>query len=54
MVALAKHPLVDQYDLSSLRSIFSGAAPLDGRLARGQDRLRKGAGPASPSRRATG
>ncbi len=28
VVALAKHPLVDQYDLSTLRSIFSGAAPL--------------------------
>jgi acyl-CoA synthetase (AMP-forming)/AMP-acid ligase II len=33
-VALAKHPLVDAYDLSSLRVIFSGAAPLDGALAR--------------------
>jgi acyl-CoA synthetase (AMP-forming)/AMP-acid ligase II len=32
-VALAKHPLVDAYDLSSLRVIFSGAAPLDGALA---------------------
>ncbi|MHB1171093.1 MAG: AMP-binding protein [Lacisediminihabitans sp.] len=31
-VALAKHPLVDQYDLSSLRTVFSGAAPLDGAL----------------------
>ena len=28
-VALAKHPLVDSYDLSSLRGIMSGAAPLD-------------------------
>ena len=28
-VALAKHPLVERYDLSSLRSIMSGAAPLD-------------------------
>ncbi len=28
-VALAKHPLVDKYDLSSLRAILSGAAPLD-------------------------
>lgn len=26
-VALAKHPLVDDYDLSSVHSIFSGAAP---------------------------
>jgi acyl-CoA synthetase (AMP-forming)/AMP-acid ligase II len=33
-VALAKHPLVDEYDLSSLRVIFSGAAPLDGALAK--------------------
>ncbi|MWB96984.1 AMP-binding protein [Agromyces seonyuensis] len=31
-VALAKHPLVDQYDLSSVRAILSGAAPLDGEL----------------------
>jgi acyl-CoA synthetase (AMP-forming)/AMP-acid ligase II len=28
-VALAKHPLVDSYDLSSLRAILSAAAPLD-------------------------
>ncbi|QTR01274.1 AMP-binding protein, partial [Saccharothrix algeriensis] len=32
-VALAKHPLVDQYDLSGLDTIFSGAAPLDVDLA---------------------
>ncbi|MFK0403537.1 AMP-binding protein [Microbacterium sp. NPDC090225] len=32
-VALAKHPLVDEYDLSSVKVIFSGAAPLDGSLA---------------------
>jgi len=32
-VALAKHPLVDDYDLSSLRTLFSGAAPLDASLA---------------------
>ena len=32
-VALAKHPLVDQYDLSSIKAIFSGAAPLDANLA---------------------
>jgi 4-coumarate--CoA ligase len=31
-VALAKHPLVDQYDLSSIKGIFSGAAPLDSNL----------------------
>ncbi|GAA4397027.1 4-coumarate--CoA ligase family protein [Tsukamurella soli] len=28
-VALAKHPIVDSYDLSSLRVVVSGAAPLD-------------------------
>ena len=33
VLALAKHPLVDQYDLSSLRQIFSGAAPLGGDVA---------------------
>ncbi len=33
VVALAKHPMVDQYDLSSLRQIFSGAAPLSAELA---------------------
>jgi acyl-CoA synthetase (AMP-forming)/AMP-acid ligase II len=32
-VALAKHPLVEQYDLSSLEVIVSGAAPFDGTLA---------------------
>jgi len=32
-VALAKHPLVDQFDLSSVKVIFSGAAPLDANLA---------------------
>ncbi|WP_353113774.1 AMP-binding protein [Microbacterium sp.] len=32
-VALAKHPIVDQYDLSAVRVVFSGAAPLDGALA---------------------
>ncbi len=31
-VALAKHPIVDQYDTSSIRIIFSGAAPLDQEL----------------------
>ncbi len=30
MIALAKHPLVDQYDLSALEQINSGAAPLGG------------------------
>ena len=33
VVALAKHPLVDEYDLSSLRMVFSGAAPLSAELA---------------------
>ncbi|GAB92587.1 AMP-binding protein [Gordonia rhizosphera] len=33
MVALGKSPLVDVYDLSSVRLILSGAAPLDSALA---------------------
>src|SRR5439155_6299801 len=33
VVALAKHPVVDNYDLSALRSILSGAAPLSAELA---------------------
>ncbi|HEX2284577.1 MAG TPA: 4-coumarate--CoA ligase family protein [Mycobacterium sp.] len=33
-VALAKHPLVDSYDLSSLNTVMSGAAPLDADLGR--------------------
>jgi 4-coumarate--CoA ligase len=28
-VALAKHPVIDQFDFSSLRTVLSGAAPLD-------------------------
>ena len=32
-VALAKHPLVDQFDLSACKAVFSGAAPLDAELA---------------------
>jgi acyl-CoA synthetase (AMP-forming)/AMP-acid ligase II len=32
MLALAKHPLVDRFDLSTLRFIGSGAAPLDAGL----------------------
>lgn len=28
MVFLAKHPLVDDYDLSSIRELLCGAAPL--------------------------
>ena len=33
VLGLAKSPLVDNYDVSSLRKIFSGAAPLGGELA---------------------
>ena len=33
VVAMAKHPLVDSYDLSALRQVFSGAAPLSAELA---------------------
>lgn len=33
-VALAKHPMVDGYDTSSLKMVFSGAAPLDAELGR--------------------
>ena len=33
VLALAKHPVVDQYDMSSVRQVFSGAAPLGGELA---------------------
>jgi acyl-CoA synthetase (AMP-forming)/AMP-acid ligase II len=32
VLALAKHPLVDQYDMSSVVQIFSGAAPLGAEL----------------------
>ena len=32
-VALAKHPLIDQFDLSAMKILFSGAAPLDAELA---------------------
>ncbi|TFB53523.1 AMP-binding protein [Cryobacterium tagatosivorans] len=32
-VAIAKHPLVESYDLSSVHTILSGAAPLSGELA---------------------
>jgi 4-coumarate--CoA ligase len=31
-IALAKHPLVDQFDLSSVRSVYSAAAPADAAL----------------------
>ncbi|MFC8512900.1 4-coumarate--CoA ligase family protein [Streptomyces sp. NPDC057257] len=33
VLALAKHPLVAQYDLSSLKHVVSAAAPLDAKLA---------------------
>ena len=33
VVALAKHPMVDQFDLSAVKRLFSGAAPLSGDLA---------------------
>jgi acyl-CoA synthetase (AMP-forming)/AMP-acid ligase II len=33
VLALAKHPLVDQFDLSALEQVFSGAAPLSAELA---------------------
>ena len=33
VLALAKHPVVDNYDLSSLEQIISGAAPLSAELA---------------------
>jgi acyl-CoA synthetase (AMP-forming)/AMP-acid ligase II len=32
ILALAKHPLVDKYDLSALNAVVSGAAPLDAGL----------------------
>jgi acyl-CoA synthetase (AMP-forming)/AMP-acid ligase II len=48
-LALAKHPMVEEYDLSSVHTVFSGAAPLDGALgaavaARLQCRVRQGYG----------
>jgi 4-coumarate--CoA ligase len=33
VVALAKHPLVDKFDMSKLEQVFSGAAPLSAELA---------------------
>ena len=40
---LAKHPLVDKYDISSLTDIFSGAAPLGGDLVQAaRERLNHG------------
>ncbi|MFZ2511609.1 MAG: AMP-binding protein [Gordonia sp. (in: high G+C Gram-positive bacteria)] len=39
-VALAKHPVVDKYDLSSVHTMISGAAPLDAELGQAvADRL---------------
>ncbi len=35
ILALAKHPIVENYDLSALRQVFSGAAPLGAELAGG-------------------
>ncbi len=35
ILALAKHPLVDRYDLSALENVFSGAAPLPESVAKG-------------------
>lgn len=48
-VALAKHPLIDEYDLTSVRAVFSGAAPIDDSLmravaARLDTRVRQGYG----------
>ena len=41
VLALARHPLVDQFDLSSVKLIGSGAAPLDENLQRAcADRLK--------------
>ncbi len=40
VLALAKHPLIDGFDLSSLKFVCSGAAPLGGEVARAcADRL---------------
>ncbi|NOZ78484.1 MAG: 4-coumarate--CoA ligase family protein [Acidobacteria bacterium] len=40
LLALAKHPLVDRYDLSSLRMLVSAAAPLDAEVGRAaQERI---------------
>ena len=49
VLALAKHPLVDQFDISSLRNVMSGAAPLPesvatGAAARNNMRVRQGYG----------
>ena len=52
LVILANLPLVDTYDLSSLRSLMSGAAPLgEGLTKKALGRLRKGGekGPGNPN-----
>ncbi|HEX8852849.1 MAG TPA: AMP-binding protein, partial [Pyrinomonadaceae bacterium] len=33
VLALAKHPVIDSYDLSSVKTVFSGAAPLGAELS---------------------
>jgi acyl-CoA synthetase (AMP-forming)/AMP-acid ligase II len=48
-VALSKHPLIDEYDLTSVRAILSGAAPIDAALMaavehRLKTRMRQGYG----------
>ena len=49
MLALAKHPAVDEYDLSALELIMSGAAPLDAGIE-----VAAPSGSAASSSRATG
>ena len=49
-LALAKHPAIDDADLSSLRMIMSGAAPLGDELGSGG----RGAGRMRRRSRATG
>ena len=49
VLALAKHPLVDRYDISSLKNVMSGAAPLpesvaSGAAARNEMLVRQGYG----------
>ncbi len=45
VLALAKHPLVAEYDLSSLKYVISAAAPLDAHLAAACARRRLGLPP---------
>jgi acyl-CoA synthetase (AMP-forming)/AMP-acid ligase II len=49
LLALAKHPMVANYDLSALHTLFSGAAPLGGELSKAVEarlhvRVRQGYG----------